>query len=145
MFNYTDDYYLKKLEDSGASCLIFLDEDIIFKSDERGVKPLIDFLKDSEPSKEYIIVDKVIGKGAVFLALNIGAVKVITPLASKLALDLAGYYCLEISAVKVVDKIRSRDGKGYCPIEEAVEGINDINRGIAKIRETIEHLMKDNH
>ncbi len=80
------------------------------------------------------------GKGAVVLAIFIGANKLVTPIISKDALSLANEYNLEVTYNTVVPYIINRDGDGRCPIESSVLEIESIKDGFNKIIKTLKAL-----
>ena len=128
----------------GKTCFILdINNEIIFSSTERGVKPILDFYKEFGISKNPItIVDKIMGKGAIVLAILVGSTEIITPTISVDALHLANEYNLKCSYDNVVPYIINRDKNGRCPIESSVLQINSIEDGYQKIILAIKELMK---
>ena len=85
--------FLEKLHSSNKTCLIYDRDTLVFESVKRGVQPLIDFISfNDDIDKEYILVDKIIGRGAVILAKLIGVTEIHTPIISQDALELALEY-----------------------------------------------------
>lgn len=127
------------------TCLIYRDEQLIFSSTDQGVKPMMMYMKAYGASEEPLtIVDRIMGKGAVLLAIAINATKIITPIISEPALALAEKYNLEVLAQKKVAYIINRTGDGRCPIESAVLAIDNIDEGYKAIQEAIGILMSGN-
>lgn len=135
--------YLNKLQELNKTCLIFKDESIIFESTKRGVQPLLDFL-DTTPNREknFVLVDKVIGRGAVILAKLIGVTEIHTPVISDDALQLALKYNFKCNYKTLVPFIENRNNTGRCPIESCVLNITDPQEGFIRIKETLEILKK---
>ena len=135
--------YLKLFDDQPLkTCFILRDEKIIFSSNERGVKPIMDFYKEFGVSKiPLTIVDKIMGKGAIVLAILVGATTVVTPTMSKDALTLVKEYNLEYYAENIVPFIINRTNDGRCPIESSVLSIDNIEDGYNKIISALHELM----
>jgi hypothetical protein len=131
----------KQFKNSNYTCIIKDGNDIVFTSEAKGVKPLLDFLKvDYAVSQKLVLFDKVIGKGAMLLAIKAGVKEIHTPLVSKPALELASHYQIKIDYEKQVDYIINRTKNGMCPIESSVLEIDDIETGYKKIIQTFEAL-----
>jgi len=122
------------------TCVILENNQVIFSSDEKGVKPLLDFYHQSGVKQKLCVVDKIMGRGAVLLAKLIGAESIVTPIISKDALALANEYGLKVEYQKLVDYIVNRDNTGRCPIETSVLGISDIQKGYEIILQTLQKL-----
>jgi len=122
------------------TCFVLHEGEIIFTSEERGVKPLLDYLSSGPEKKEITVVDKIMGKGAVFLAIAAGAKKIATPVISEMALRLAEEYELEAEYEKIVPKIINRTGDGFCPIETAVLDEWDVKKALVKITDRLKEL-----
>lgn len=133
--------YFKDYEEK--TCLIYEDDNLVYTSKYKGVKPLLDYYRTKGVSeKSLTIVDRIVGRGAVILAKLIGASKIYTPIASEPAQALADRYQLKLVFDKSVPHIINRDNTGPCPIESCVMGITDVEEGYQKIVDTIAILMK---
>lgn len=125
------------------TCFVLKDETIIFTSEFKGVRPLMDYYKEYGTSKGPIsVIDRIMGKGAILLAILCGATQVTTPIISVEALALAKKYHLKTEAPKVVDYIVNRDGTGRCPIESCLMEIDDIEEGYEAIKKTLKQLSE---
>lgn len=123
------------------TCFVLDDEDIIFSSQAKGVKPLKDFYeKYGSSNKPLIVVDRIMGKGAVILASLIGAKAIVTPIISEIALSYAKGQGINAHFVKVVPYIVNRTGDGRCPMETAVLEIDDAKNGYDVIDMTLKRL-----
>ena len=128
------DYLKLFIEHPKKTCFIIKDDIVIFSSSERGVKPILDYYNEFGVSDVPLtIVDKIIGKGAVVLAILVGAKTIVTPTISEDGLILAKEYKLNVSFENTVPYIINRDKDGRCPIESSVLKIEDINDGYNKI------------
>ena len=132
--------YLEQEPDK--TCFILKDNKVIFTSEKKGVKPMMNFYSDYGTSEEPLtVVDRIMGKGAVILAILIGANHVVTPVVSRLALDFANNHNITAEYNKVVPNIINRTGDGKCPIESAVANIKDVDEGYEVIKETLMKLQ----
>jgi len=136
--------YMSKLhENPKMTCIVLEDHDVIFTSESSGVKPLLDFYKLYDSSKKNLtVIDKIIGRGAVLLAILINATELFTPIISEAALDLAKEYHLIVHYDKLVPFIVNRNKDGRCPIESSVLEIHDIHKGYAAILRALSNLTK---
>jgi hypothetical protein len=132
------------LDTHNVACIILRDEEIIFTHAGIGVKPLIAFMEKplSERSGELALVDKVIGKAALLMAVKLGIKNIYTPLVSEEALDAAGVHGVHIDALETVPYIINRTNDGKCPLEQSVTGIYDPEVAFVKIKQAISELMK---
>jgi hypothetical protein len=139
MTNYYE--YIDLLQEENASCIIIHNDAIIFKSTKKGVAPMLNFYNLHNTSySNLIVVDKIMGRGAVLLAKMIGAEKIITPLISKTALELAKFYQMGITFDRIVPYIINRNQNGQCPIEKSVLDITDVDEGYLRITNTLKKL-----
>jgi hypothetical protein len=135
--------YSKLLESSPKlTCIILENDKIIFTSTKRGVQPIIDFYNEAKSYSNITIVDRIIGKGAMMLALLVNAQLIYTPVISQDALELANHHGLKCNYSEVVPFIKNRNQTGRCPIESSVLEIHDIQKGYQIILETLENLRK---
>lgn len=135
------DEHLKSHE---ASCLIYNNDELIYKSSHIGVKPLLDFLEKKDGyqnTEQLILVDKVIGKAALMLSALIGIQKIYTPVASEAAHKSAKENSILLISDRIVPYIINRDKTGMCPIEKSVMNVQDPNLALENIRQTIQGLM----
>jgi nucleoside-diphosphate-sugar epimerase len=141
----TESYELVKLfeKNTEKTCYILKNNEIIFSSEQKGVKPLMDYYMSYGSSPEPLtVVDRIIGKSAAMLAVLIGANHIITPIISQIALDFLSEYNIKVEYSKVVPYIINRTKDGQCPIERSVLKINDIHKGYEKINDTLTGLNK---
>lgn len=131
------------LESLNSTCIILEDNQVVFTSKDFGVKPLLDFLHSHKAIKgKLTLVDKIVGKGAACLAAKCGIEEIITPTISESALTFAKSHQIKIKADKIVPYIVNRTRDGRCPVESAVETINDIQEAYKVIMKTLEILKR---
>ena len=126
-----------------ATCIIVRDEEVLYTSSFQGVKPLrLYFQEHGKSQYPLMVVDKIMGKAAVMLAILCGAKKLMTPVISELGLEYAKKHDVLVAYEKRVDYIINRAGDGPCPIEASVEHIDDLEAGYQAIEDAIAELMK---
>ncbi len=118
----------------------FTDGERIYKSIERGVKPLLSYLDEGIDPCGLCAADKVIGKAAAFLYVLLGIKCVYAQVISEKALEVFKKYSVDISYAKLVPAIRNRTNTGFCPMETAVENIDEPALALAAIREKLKEL-----
>lgn len=134
--------YMKRIKDSDYTCIVIRGEEEIYHSRDKGVKPLMDYIKQHEQLESIKVLDKIVGKGAMVLAIKSKANEVITPTISQKALDLAKKYHIDVQYDKVVPYIINRTGTGPCPIESAVGPIDQIEEAYKVIITTLAALRQ---
>lgn len=117
---------MKDLLGKGERCVLAKGGVIFAKSSERGVKPLVDFLKSGK-LKGALVVDKVIGKAAAALCVVGGARKVHGLVMTDAAKALLLAHGVEASADKMAERILNRSKTGLCPMETRVKDLSDID------------------
>lgn len=140
-------YRLNKMleHEPEKTCFILKNEQIVFTSESKGVKPMLDYYSIFGTSPEALtVVDRIMGKAAIILAIFIGAEHVITPIISQLALDFAISRKIKVEYNRVVSYIINRSNDGQCPIEKAVTEINDLQEGYEVIQKTLLELQSRN-
>ncbi len=90
----------------------------------RGIKPLINYLKNNTFENAYV-ADKKIGKASALLIVYGHAQKVYTPLISKPAIKVFEDNNVKYSADEVVENIKNSTGTDLCPMEKKVLNIDD--------------------
>ncbi len=125
------------------TCIVLLEDTILFQSEAKGVKPLMDFYAQFGTSNSPLtVVDKIMGKSAVMLACLIGATTLYTPIISQDGLKFAKQKELNINIKQVVPFIINRDQSGRCPVESSVLEIDDIEIGYQTMINTLKVLSQ---
>ena len=131
--------YIELLEKNpDKTCFIIEEDQIVFSSEHKGVKPMIDYYEKFGTSMKGLnVLDRIVGKGAIMLASLIGAEHVITPVISEAALDFALNFKIKVEYSKIVPYIINRTNDGQCPIERSVIAIDEVSAGYRAINETL--------
>lgn len=133
---------IKMLKSEDLTCIIFKN-DIIYRSRERGVKPLLYYLDNGINLEGYSSVDKVIGKAAAFLYIMLGISRIHALIISKAAYNLFLKYKIDITYDILVDYIENRKKDGKCPLESTVLSIEDPKEALLKIRNKVKELNRN--
>ena len=135
------EYAKKLLFDEELTCC-FTDGNRVYKSRERGVKPLLSFLEQKIDPCGLCAADKVIGKAAAFLYVLLGIKCIYAEVISEKALPVFEKHGVKISFGVCVPAIRNRTNTGFCPMETAVDRTDDPHKALAEIREKLKELAK---
>ncbi len=114
----------------------------LYISQERGVKPLVDWLDKKVDLKKFSAADKVVGKGAAFLYTLLEVKEVYACVISESAKKVLEKFGIRVYFDECVKAVLNRNKTGFCPIETAVKGIDDPEKAVQIIRETLSLLSK---
>lgn len=118
------------------------DGERLLTSCERGIKPLVQWLNDEVDLSEFSFADKIVGRAAAMLYVRLGAVRVWAQVMSsggKRTLEEHGVVAeCEVETERIINRL----GTGICPMEEAVEGIDDPLEAERAIRRKLSDLSK---
>lgn len=127
------------LKEKRLCYVFFKDGVIIAQSREKGIR---DLYKTAWLYKEYLIgasvADKVIGKAAAAILIDIPVKECFGELVSEGALEIFRKNGIRCSFDEKVPAILNRDKTDLCPFEKLVENIDDVAEIIEKIRERID-------
>lgn len=126
----------EQLLKEGFTCVI-KKENNVYTSKERGVKPLLKWLDTGTDVKGYSAADKVVGKAAAMLYVLLGVKEVHALVISTRAKDVLTKYGIHVTYDKLVDRIHNRTNTGYCPMEEAVWEIEDLQEGLQAVKDKL--------
>lgn len=107
------------LEEENQKIVVVKDGKLVFKSTDRGIKPMYDLAKDmKENVKGSSLADRVIGKGAAILCDYIGIKYLYTDLISENAIHILDKSDISYEYLESCNYIKNRDKTDYCPIEK---------------------------
>ena len=110
---------------SGEFTCVLKRGDVTFTSARRGVAPLLVWLEEGIDAAGFAAADRVVGNGAAFLYVLLGVSEVYGAVMSEAALHTLTRFGIGAEYGQLVDHIVNRTNTGYCPMEEAVRGIED--------------------
>lgn len=109
----------KYLEEESLCLAVVKDGDLIFKSYDKGIKPMYTLATQmTELAKGSSIADRVLGKGAAMLCKYTGIKEVYGKLISYAAVDILLENNIVYNYDKICHYIKNRDGTDICPIEK---------------------------
>ena len=108
------------------TCVV-LCETRTYTSTQRGIAPLMQWLKEGIDMQGACVADKVVGKAVAYLYVLLGVREVYAAVISRPALDVLERYNIGIVYDMLVPAIRNRTDTGFCPMETAVLDIDDAN------------------
>lgn len=116
------------LENENLAIAVVKDGKLIFKSKDRGIKPMYILATDIIGlSKEASIADRVIGKGAAMLCKYMEIKEVYGQLISNNAIEVFNIGKIDYSYGATCPYIKNRDKTDLCPIEKIAMDIDDID------------------
>jgi hypothetical protein len=134
--------YLVALVKSKKNLLIYRNDEIIFSSEARGVKPLIEAIDELGPKrlKGVVTADRVVGKAAALLNVYMKAREIhaliISNRAEKFLQDNGCQYFFR----ERVDAIKTENGEDLCPFEKLVWDIGDPREAYMIIKDKLTKL-----
>lgn len=126
----------KILKEENLCLVIVKNGEVIYKSKDRGIKPL--YLAVTELEKEMegsSLADKVIGRAAAMLCEYAGVAELHTILISKSAQEVLNNGRIRYKFDVETELILNRDKTGSCPVEKLSQNITEIKLLLSKIKE----------
>ena len=124
------------LKSDKCTCVLTLGS-VMFKSNEKGVQPLLDWMNSGNNYMGYMVADKVVGRAAAFIDIAMGIREVYAEVMSEGAKELLEKNHIEAYADNIVPQIMNSDKSDVCPLEKAVEGIDNAAEALMPIELTL--------
>ena len=112
------------LENSADTCVLCKDE-IVYRSDRRGVAPLMEIWQSQRSVAGFSAADKVVGKATALLYCLLQVKAVYAHVMSEPALQVLTRHGVITQYKTLVPAIINRTGDGFCPMETATAKITD--------------------
>lgn len=122
----------KLLKENNYTCVL-CQSGTVYTTVERGVKPLLDWLKAELDLQGFCAADKVVGKAAAFLYVLLGIKEVYAPVMSDGAIEILFRYGVHAEYDLSVEHIINRAQKGLCPMEQAVMDVSEPEQALEAI------------
>ena len=129
------------LESEGCTCVLCGDGQV-YKSDRRGVAPLLELLDSGPAVAGFSAADRVVGKATAFLYCLLGVKQIYAGVMSEPAQKVLDEAHISHSCGQLVPGIRNRQKNGPCPMEHATGDCTTPEQALAAIRETLKLLKK---
>ncbi len=138
----TDDLQQAKqlLADSDCTCVICKDNSI-YRTTERGVSPLLNWLDSGTDMMGYSVADKVVGKAAALLYCLLGVRRVYGRVMSVSAVKVFRANGIEYSWSTLTETVLNRRKNGSCPMELATANYDEPEDALPIIRQTLQNLQ----
>ncbi len=114
----------EQLETQNLSCIVQKD-DRVLTSKLRGIRPLLDWIKQEEDLHGALVADKIVGKAAAMLYALMGVKGVFAEVISESGLAVLKKHGIYVEYSTLTPNIKSRDGMGLCPMEQTVLTIDE--------------------
>ncbi len=113
------------LGSGGWTCVLCGENGEVLTSKERGVKPLLGWLKEAEETgksfRKFSAADKVVGKAVASLYAGLGVEEVYAQVMSTSACRTLERYGIAYVSETETEGILNREKSGSCPMETAVK------------------------
>ncbi|MBD5130651.1 MAG: DUF1893 domain-containing protein [Ruminococcaceae bacterium] len=129
------------MELNGYTCVITFDS-VMFKSNERGVQPLLDWLYSGNKYSGWRLCDKVVGKAAAYLHIILGVREIYAEVISQSAKELLEENNITVNAGEIVPAILNETKDAPHPLETVADGITDINDSVIAIEMALRRMNK---
>lgn len=113
---------------SGHTLALCRDGELI-TSDARGIKPMMELIKENRDLRGYSAADVVVGKAAAMLFKKAGITAVYAKTLSKSGKAFLCDNGIAVSCDVLTDNIINRSGTDICPMEKAVLNTDDAEAG----------------
>jgi hypothetical protein len=118
--------YLEELDNTGNSLMIYKADKLVFESQSKGIRPYLEAINSvKEGLNGTTVVDKIVGRAAALLIVYIEAEKVFASVLSRPGKEVLDQYGFNVVFSNLVDQIKLKDGRIFCPFERMVQGISD--------------------
>ena len=124
--------------------VICKDEDII-KSDITGIRPLMNLIDTKKDYKDYSAADKIVGRAAAFLYSLLHIKNLYGEVMSKGAIEILKNAGIYYEYKTLTDFIENRTKTGICPMDEAVQNIDNPIDACEAIRNKMKFLQSQKH
>ena len=123
------------LEEEGQSLVLVKDGEVLYKSMDRGIKPMLTITNNlKEEASGSSLADKVIGKGAALLCVNLNIKEVYGDLMSQAGIDMLKKNGIKYEFKQFCEYIKNREGTDYCPIEKLSMDVEEPRELLEKIK-----------
>ena len=110
--------YFESFLKSGDTIRIISPGGTVFRSQKRGISPLLNYIEQSPLVDEVVVLDKVTGNAAALLMKKALCREVFSAIGSKPAAETLEVFGIASYFTKTVPYIINREGTGMCPFEK---------------------------
>lgn len=121
--------------------VIAKDNEIIYSSDENGIKPLFLAYKSLNNNiRGASCADRVVGKAASMIYKNLNIKSLYCDIISEVGKKILEDMGIEVTSVQVVEYIKNRDKTDMCPVEKLALNENSFENLISSIEKFLEQI-----
>lgn len=120
------------VKNEGCTCALTLGN-VIFKSKDKSVQPLLDWMNSGNNYMGYMLADKIVGKAAAFIMIAMGIREIYAQVISEPAKALLEKEHVVVNADLVVPEILDKDKAEKDPLERAVESYENAAEALMPI------------
>lgn len=118
------------------TCILIKDDEC-YIDQQRGIRPMLDFINQGIDLKGFSVADKIVGKAVSMLFVYAGIKHVYAEVISSAAIEVLEKYHISYQYKIKTNIIINRQGNDICPMEKAVSLIDDINQAYLVLQEKI--------
>ena len=127
-------------EEKDLTLVLVLNEDI-YKSSEKGIKPLLQLLNSGKNYLNYSAADKIIGKAAAMLYKLLNINDIYGEVMSISAINFLEQNKINFKFKIKTKEIINRKGTGICPMEETVLNIENPTEAKKLLEDKLKELI----
>jgi hypothetical protein len=124
-----------------GNCILYKNG-IIHASGGRGISPMLEFIETGLDLKGFSAADTVAGKALALLFAHAEVGAVYADVMSESAVEIFKKFNIRCVHGELVDVIKNRAGNGICPMERAVEYIDECDKAYEVLRKIYENMRK---
>ena len=132
---------IELLKVSHHTCVLCRGEET-WTSDRTGIAPMLGFLEDGLDFSGASAADRIVGKAAAMLFVLAGVTSLYAEVLSERALPVLERYGVAVSWGTLTPAIINRRGDGPCPMEAAVDTVDDPRAALDAVRATVARLRQ---
>jgi len=135
------DKAIKILEEEKDLTLVLVLNESIYKSSEKGIKPLLQLLNSGKNYLNYSAADKIIGKAAAMLYKLLNINDIYGEVMSISAINFLEQNNINFKYKIKTKEIINRKGTGICPMEETVLNIENPTEAKKLLENKLKELI----
>lgn len=131
------------LAENDQSLVVVKSGKVLYKSVDRGIKPMLSITNEMKEEVEgSSIADKVIGKGAALLCVNLNIKEVYGDLMSQAGIEMLQKNGIKYEFKQSCEYIKNREGTDYCPIEKLSMDVEEPRELLEKLKNFFATMAK---
>ena len=124
-----------------GNCVLY-SNGLIHTSSGKGISPMLEFLNAGLNMKNFSAADTVAGKAAALFFALAEVNAVYADIMSRSAVEVFKRFNIRNVHGELVEKIQNRTGTGVCPMEQAVENIDEPKEAFEILKKKLAELRK---